>query len=322
MGINLNIPHIPVLKNEVLSFLSNINNGIILDCTLGYGGHSEALLKTQKNIKIIACDRDIEAVNFSLKRLNIYKSRVCIYKDNYSNILKYIKQEDIKNVKGILADIGVSSLQIDKNSRGFGLNSDILDMRMDKDLSISAYDVVNSYSFEKLNEILFKFGELNNSEKIAKSIIKQREISPIKSSKDLANLVNKFKIKGRNINTAILVFQAIRIEVNKELDELNNLLDNIEKSSINECFLAIITFHSLEDRIVKNKFKQWSKSCICPEFALKCTCGNNHNVGYILTKKPIVASKNELMENTRSSSAKLRVFYINRGKNGSKNDKR
>ncbi|WP_033915781.1 16S rRNA (cytosine(1402)-N(4))-methyltransferase RsmH [Campylobacter sputorum] len=311
----MKIPHIPVLKDEILSFFSNIKNGIILDCTLGYGGHSEALLKTCKDIKIIACDRDIEAINFSLNRLEPYKHRVDIHKDTYSNILNYIKQDDIHNIKGILADIGVSSLQLDKNSRGFGLNSDVLDMRMDSDLSISAYDVINSYSFENLSDILYKFGELNNARKIAQAIINQRKISNITSPKHLTNLVNKFKIKGRNIDTAILVFQAIRIEVNKELDELENLLNNIEKSNINECFLAIITFHSLEDRIVKNKFKQWSKSCICPEFALKCECGNNHNIGYLLNKKPIVASQNELKENSRSSSAKLRVFYINRGKN-------
>lgn len=315
----MKIPHIPVLKDEILSFFSNIHSGIVLDCTLGYGGHSEALLNDCENIELVACDRDKEAIEFSSNRLESFGSRVYIHKDTYSNIFNYIEKNDIKNIKGILADIGVSSLQIDKSQRGFGLNSEVLDMRMDKDLQLSAYDVVNSYSLEQLIYILYNYGELVNAKKIAQAIVHQREISKITSAKELSNLVSKFKIKGRNIDPAILVFQAIRIEVNKELEELENLLNNIEKSNVNECFLAIITFHSLEDRIVKNKFKKWSKSCICPDFALKCECGNNHNLGYMLTKKPITASKNELQENSRSSSAKLRVFYINRGKDGSNN---
>ena len=304
----MQIPHIPVLYNEVLEIFKDCK-GVILDCTLGYGGHSFGLLNTNENIKIKACDRDDEAVLFSKQRFSKFGDRIQIYKSKFSEFINLINQND---VCGILADIGVSSLQIDKNERGFSINSDELDMRMDKTQILNAKDVVNLYSKDELARIFFNYAELTNSYKIAEKIVSYRTNKTITSAKELANIVNLNSIKGRNINPAILVFQAIRIEVNKELDELENLLNLIENSKINNAKVAIISFHSLEDRIVKNRFKKWEKNCICPDFFVKCECGKNHALGKILSKKAITASKDEIKKNSRSSCAKMRVFEINR----------
>lgn len=304
----MQIPHIPVLYNEVLEIFKDCK-GVILDCTLGYGGHSFGLLNTNENIKIKACDRDDEAVLFSKQRFSKFGDRIQIYKSKFSEFINLINQNE---VCGILADIGVSSLQIDKNERGFSINSDELDMRMDKTQILNAKDVVNLYSKDELARIFFNYAELTNSYKIAEKIVSYRTNKTITSAKELANIVNLNSIKGRNINPAILVFQAIRIEVNKELDELENLLNLIENSKINNAKVAIISFHSLEDRIVKNRFKKWEKECICPDFFVKCECGKNHALGKILSKKAITASKDEIKKNSRSSCAKMRVFEINR----------
>ncbi len=302
-------PHISVLLDEVLSFFKNLN-GNFIDCTLGYAGHSSAILSQNENLNLIACDRDNEAINFSLKKLEPFGSRVKIYKSNFSELTSKLSQEEILNVRGILADIGVSSLQIDKDDRGFNLGSSMLDMRIDKDRNFSAFDVVNDYSFDELVRIFRDYGELKNAVGITNKIINARNLGKITSAKELANLIGTAQIKGRGVSPAILAFQAIRIEVNGELDELTNLLDSIEKCVFKDCLVAIITFHSLEDRIVKERFKRWANSCICLPGVYRCECGNNHELGEILTKKPLTASQNELKINSRSKSAKLRVFKI------------
>ena len=305
----MQIPHIPVLYNEVLEVFKSVENGVIIDCTLGYGGHSSGILKSNPNVNLIACDRDDEAILFSKNRLSEFGDRVQIYKSNFSQILNLI---NTNSVRGILADIGVSSLQIDKNERGFGLQSDELDMRMDKTSEKDAKFVVNSYSKDELTRIFNEYGELANSHKIADKIVAYRTNKTITSAKELVSIVGNKSVKGRSVSEAILVFQAIRIEVNDELAELTNLLDSIENSKINKVKVAIISFHSLEDRIVKNRFKKWEKNCVCPDFFIKCECGGNHALGRILSKKAITASKDELMLNSRASSAKMRVFEIER----------
>ncbi|MBQ7676389.1 MAG: 16S rRNA (cytosine(1402)-N(4))-methyltransferase RsmH [Campylobacter sp.] len=305
----MQIPHIPVLYNEVLEVFKSVENGVIIDCTLGYGGHSNGILKSNPNVNLIACDRDDEAISFSKNRLSEFGDRVQIYKSNFSQILNLI---DTNSVRGILADIGVSSLQIDKNERGFGLQSDELDMRMDKTSEKDAKFVLNSYSKDELTRIFNEYGELANSHKIADKIVAYRTNKTITSAKELVSIVGNKSVKGRSVSEAILVFQAIRIEVNDELAELTNLLDSIENSKINKAKVAIISFHSLEDRIVKNRFKKWEKNCICPDFFIKCECGGNHALGRILSKKAITASKDELRQNSRASSAKMRVFEIDR----------
>ncbi len=299
-------PHIPVLLEEVKDVFRDVKDGYIVDCTVGYGGHSEAILEQNPNIKMICCDQDITAIDFSKKRLEKYRDRVTFENDKYSNVIgKYSNLP----IRGILADIGVSSLQLDDESRGFGFKSDTLDMRMDKNNRLSAYEVVNSYSQEDLENILRDYGEVRDFRRAAKMICAAREKGDIKSSAQLADIFKKFPSK-KGINPATLVFQAIRIEVNDELGELAGLFKSIESAGLSDCLVAIISFHSLEDRIVKRVFKEFAKSCICPNGVMRCECGNNHSLGKILTKKPITPSKEEMKRNPRSRSSKMRVFKI------------
>ncbi|AJC86646.1 16S rRNA (cytosine(1402)-N(4))-methyltransferase RsmH [Campylobacter sp. RM16704] len=301
-------PHIPVLLQEVLKIFEDVDNGDFLDCTLGYGGHSKALLQAHEKLNLIACDKDLEALNFSKEFLKEFQNRINFKHMSFREILSNISTQ---NLRGILADIGVSSLQLDKNDRGFSLNSDFLDMRMDQNNTLSAKEVVNSYSKEALEQIFKDYGDLTPvASMLAQKIIIARSQKEITSAKDLYQIVGNTKLKGRNVPLALLVFQALRIEVNDELGELKQLLESIEKANLKNCKLAVISFHSLEDKIVKNTFKRWEKDCICDERAIKCECGKNHSIGKILTKKVISASKEEISYNSRSSCAKMRVFYF------------
>ena len=308
----MNSPHVPVLLDEVLRAFEDIKSGAIVDCTLGYSGHSSAILEQNQNINLIACDQDEEAIKFSSERLKKFGQRTQIFKSKFSEILGKVEQGQIR---GILADIGVSSLQLDKNERGFGLKSENLDMRMDAQAKFSAYDVVNSYSAKELERIFADYGELPNPAKFATKIIEARQSGEIKSAERLAQIIGLKGVNGRSVSAATLAFQAIRIEVNNELGELQNLLQSIEGSQIDECVVAIISFHSLEDRIVKNKFRQWAQSCICPPQALRCTCGGDNALGKIVSKKAVTPSAAEVKANPRSSCAKMRIFKISRGKN-------
>ncbi len=298
------IPHKPVLLEEVLESFKNINEGYIVDCTVGYGGHSEALLKKNSNIKLICIDQDEEALTFSKERLERFKERVIFKKGKFSEIIKSL--EDY-NIKGILADIGVSSLQIDKKERGFGFDSDYLDMRMNREESLTAKDVVNRYSKEELEDILRNFGEVRDNKKIAKIIIEARGKKEINSAKELVDILSPQVRSNKNL---ALIFQAIRIEVNDELGEIGNLLKNIENMNLKDTIVTIISFHSLEDRIVKRTFREWAKKCICPPTAMKCTCGNSNDLGKIVTKKPITPTKKEIKNNPRARSAKMRIFQF------------
>lgn len=297
----MNIPHIPVLLNEVVDCFKTVDEGYIVDCTLGYSGHTFAILESNKNISIIGNDQDDDALEFSRKRLESYKNRIIFNQGNFKDVIHTFKDY---NIKGILADIGVSSLQLDKKERGFGFDSQNLDMRMDQKSNFSAQDVVNHYSQIDLERIFKDFGEIREYKKAASLIVHNR---PFNSAKELADLFSKNFHKGK-IHPATLPFQAIRIEVNKELDVLNELFESIEILKPNGAIIAIISFHSLEDRIVKNYFKKWSKDCICPVDAFRCTCGNNNSIGKVITKQPIVATAQEIKMNPRSRSAKLRIF--------------
>lgn len=305
----MKVPHISVLQSEIVELFSSIEKGVIVDCTLGFGGHSNLLLEANKNIEIFGCDKDSEALEFSKKRLKPYANRTHYFHGAFSQALNHIEHTKIK---GVLADIGVSSLQLDKKERGFGFESDVLDMRMDRSQSLSAYDVVNSYDQETLGEILREYGEVRYWREITKKICETRKKEPIKDTKTLLKIIGDKKERGRKVSVATLVFQALRIEVNNELGELAALLTTLEKSNINECIVGIISFHSLEDRIVKKTFKEWSKNCICLPDVMRCECGNNHSKGKILTKKPITPSKEEVKTNPRARSSKLRAFYIQR----------
>ena len=300
----MNIPHIPVLLNEVLSVFESIGNGYFIDCTCGFGGHSEAILKAHPDIKLIAIDQDIEALNFAKKRLLPFKDRVEFIHSRASDVLEeFIDLE----VVGILADIGVSSYQLDIRERGFNFEGDTLDMRMNQSQEFSAKDVVNNYSLNELERIFKDYGEERYYKKIAAKIVEKRKEKKFTSSKELADFISSF-IPRKKIHPATQIFQAIRIEVNNELNELEGILQNSLKISKKGTILSVITFHSLEDRIVKQTFKEWSKKCICDSNAFRCECGNNNEKGVILTKKPLIASKEEILANPRSRSAKLRAF--------------
>lgn len=302
------IPHIPVLYREVIEAFQTIDKGIIIDCTMGYGGHSSMILDANENIKLIAIDQDQTAIDFSTKRLAKYGDRVSIKKGRFSQVIKDILEEvNPDEIKGILADIGVSSLQLDQKARGFSYESENLDMRMDKDAPLSADDVVNNYSQKELEHILLEYGELRNYKKIASKIIQNR---PFTSAKELSDTLKPDMPHGKKIHPATLLMQAIRIEVNDELGELKSLLKSLEDARFPDAKIAIISFHSLEDRIVKQTFSKWSKSCICPAEAFRCECGNNNQLGKIISKKPIMAQDDELKENVRSRSAKMRIFKM------------
>lgn len=304
-----NTPHIPVLYREVVDAYRSCEKGIVIDCTLGYGGHTTLLLEADSNRHVIGIDQDPTAIAFSTQRLASYGERIEIRQGRFSAVAQTILSEKNDQVCGILADIGVSSLQLDIRERGFSYESDCLDMRMDPDATLSAYEVVNNYSQSELEKILREYGEVTNARVVAETMVKKR---PFESAKELSNAIFHLMPKGKKIHPSTLVMQAIRIEVNDELGELTRLLDAIEQSSLKHLCVGIITFHSLEDRIVKQRFTQWAKNCICPDDAMRCTCGNNHSIGKVITKKPLTAQEDELRANSRSRSAKFRVFEINR----------
>ena len=297
----MNIPHIPVLYNETLETFKDIDSGYVIDCTTGFAGHSSGLLASNENIKLICNDQDDEALEFSKNRLEPYKQRVTFNKGNFEHVIDTFKDYEIR---GVLADIGVSSLQLDKLERGFGFESDTLDMRMNQNQALDAATVVNTYSQSELERVFKECGEVREYKKVASLIVNNR---PFYSAKEISELLLKKMPKGK-IHPATLPFQGIRIEVNDELGVLERLFDSLEKVKFKNCIVAIISFHSLEDRIVKNYFKKWSKSCICPEGVFRCECGNNHALGKVITKKPIIPTTQEIKQNPRSRSSKLRIF--------------
>lgn len=303
------IPHIPVLYREVVEAYLTCSGGTIIDCTMGYGGHTSLLLDALSDRTLIGIDQDPTAIAFSTERLSPYGDRVEIRQGRFSVVAEALMGEKSDQICGILADIGVSSLQLDQRERGFSYESDNLDMRMDPNAPLSAYEVVNEYGQHALEKILREYGEVTNARIVAETIVKKR---PFESAKELSNAIFHLMPKGKKIHPSTLVMQAIRIEVNDELGELTRLLDAIEKSQLKKLRVGIITFHSLEDRIVKQRFVTWAKNCICPDDAMRCTCGNNHSIGKVITKKPLTAQEDELRANSRSRSAKLRIFEINR----------
>ena len=300
----MQIPHIPVLPKEVEALFSDINDGYIVDCTVGYGGHSELILASNPHIKMICIDQDEEALAFSKRRLKAYHDRVIFAKGRFSSVIKEFEGYDIK---GILADIGVSSLQLDKMSRGFSFESETLDMRMDPDQKLDAYEVINHYTQQELEEIFKRYGEVREYKKLAHLIVTRRAEKYFESAKELSDFIASH-LYAKKIHPATLAFQAIRIEVNDELKELKELLASIKNFKLSKCLVAIISFHSLEDRIVKQTFKEWSQRCICPPEVMRCHCGNDHDSGKIVTKKPIIPTGEEIAKNPRSRSSKLRVF--------------
>ncbi len=300
-------PHIPVLLNEVLHcFEAMPKEGVFVDCTLGYGGHSEAILKKFPTIELIGIDRDPEAIAYSTKLLEPFGGRFEARCGRFSDILPEILRT--RRICGVLADFGVSSLQLDKRERGFSFLSENLDMRMDPSADISAYDVVNSYPQSELERIFREYAEERAYKRAAKAVVEARGKKPIESGMELADILARVLPKRGKTNPATAIFQAIRIEVNDELGEIKRLLDALERNPPQEAVVGMITFHSLEDRLVKQRFKKWSLSCICPPGLFRCECGNDHALGKMIPRKPIAAKADEIKKNPRSRSAKLRCF--------------
>ena len=300
--------HYTVMKNEAVDALNCTDGRIYVDCTLGGGGHSELILqRIQPNGRLIAFDIDDDAISFAKERLKDYKN-LTIVKDSYTNIKKVLQDLKIDKITGgILFDLGASYHQLTKQERGFSFSKDApLDMRFNKDAEFSAYDVINTYSEADLVRIFSEYGEEHFSKRIAKAIITQRHVKSIKTTVELAEIIkNAVPPAKSRIHPATRVFQAVRIEVNNELKNIKNTLNDVLDLLDYGAIISIISFHSLEDRIVKEQFKYYSSKCHCPIEQLICTCEPPKLE--LVNKKPICASEQELKEKPPSRSSKLIV---------------
>lgn len=302
--------HVPVLLEKCMEALSIKPSGTYIDATMGGAGHSEQIVKRLTTGKLIGFDQDKNAIAASRKRLAAYQNVIYVNR-NFQYIKEVLGELAIDTVDGALMDLGVSSHQLDEAERGFSYMHDApLDMRMDQSSSFSAYDVVNSYSREQLEQIIFQYGEERWAKRIAAFIEEERGLRPIETTGELVSIIKKAVPKGARRDgphPAKRTFQAIRIEVNGELSLLGQAIDDFVDCLKPGGRLAVITFHSLEDRIVKTKFAELAVGCTCPKELPVCVCGKQPK-GKIITRKPIVADERELSENPRARSAKLRVF--------------
>jgi 16S rRNA (cytosine1402-N4)-methyltransferase len=303
--------HVSVLLNECINGLNIKENGIYVDGTLGGGGHSYKIAEKLTSGKLIGIDQDINAIEAAGKKLEQFKDKIKLVHDNFSNIKAIMKNLGIEKVDGFLLDIGVSSYQLDEAKRGFSYMQDApLDMRMDVSADLSAYDVVNGYTQKQLDDVIFNYGEERWAKRIAQFIVEERKKKPIESTFELVDIIKKAVPKGARKDgphPAKRTFQAIRIEVNHELDILERTIDDMTEILNPKGRLCIITFHSLEDRIVKNAFRKQENPCTCPPEFPVCVCGKKP-LGKVITRKPILPSDEEIEENHRSRSAKLRIL--------------
>lgn len=309
----MKLAHISVLKDTLIKALDSHNNGVIIDCTLGFGGHSLALLQAYKHCKIIGVDRDENALSLAKTRFKQagVSDKVELLHSDFGSVLCGLSKEQLCQVRAIIADIGVSSMQLDDKARGFSFESDNLDMRMDTRGNKSAYSVINTYSAYELERVFRDYGEIRESKKLTNALIQAR---PITSGIELCEITSKILPRTNSLHPATRVFQAIRIEVNDELTQLQKLLDSIKQLALSgdltNVRVCIISFHSLEDRIVKNAFRDFCARCVCPANVMKCECGGDNALGKIVSKKPILPNAEEIKYNPRARSAKMRIFDI------------
>lgn len=302
--------HVTVLLNEAVDILDIKPDGIYVDGTLGGAGHSLEIVKKLTSGKLICFDQDINAISAAKVKLKDFMDKTILVHSNFENLREELNKLGIESIDGFLVDLGVSSHQLDVPERGFSYMQDApLDMRMDNNAELSAYDVVNTYSEAELKRVIKDYGEENWSARIAKLIVERRATMPIRTTFELVDAIKAAipkKMRDENQHPAKRTFQAIRIEVNRELDVIEKTLlaavDMMNEGGV----LAVITFHSLEDRIVKNVFKKLQYSCTCPPEFPVCIC-NSKQVVEIITRKPILPSENEVEMNPRSRSAKLRA---------------
>ena len=310
MGTEIKFSHYSVLLNECIDGLNIDPDGIYVDGTAGGAGHSSEIAKRLTGGRLIAIDQDETAVEVATKRLNALKKNTAVVRSNFSEIASVCKALGIEAIDGVLLDLGVSSYQLDTAERGFSYSSDApLDMRMDTRQALSAYNVVNEYSEAEIKKILFDYGEERYAPAIAAAIVRKREVEPIRTTAQLSDII-KYAIppsaREGGHHPAKRSFQAIRIEVNSELDVIEPAIRDAVGMLRKGGRIAIITFHSLEDRIVKQTFASLASGCTCPKDFPICVCGNKPKVR-LVNKKPIIPSREELEENPRSRSAKLRI---------------
>ncbi len=303
--------HISVLLQETIDMLNIRGDGIYVDGTLGGGGHSYEICKRlESGGRLIGIDQDEAAIQAASLRLENFKDKVTIIRSNYVNMKKVLEEQGIHKVDGIMLDLGVSSHQLDTTARGFSYKEDApLDMRMDTRMDISAKDIVNGYSEFDLYRIIRDYGEDKFAKNIAKHIVRIREEQPIETTGQLTEAIKaaipaKLRMNG---HPGKKTFQAIRIELNKELEVLSSALEDMINLLNDNGRLCIITFHSLEDRIVKSFFRNKENPCTCPPSFPVCVCGNK-SLGKVMTRKALLPSEEEILNNKRSKSAKLRVF--------------
>ena len=305
--------HKPVLLEETIKGLNIKKDGIYVDGTLGGAGHSKEILKhLSKNGQLIGIDRDEEALQAAKKNLEEFKNVQYIH-GNHDEIEEILQKLKIDKVDGILLDLGVSSYQLDEKERGFSyLGNNELDMRMDKTQKLTAKQVINTYTEEELADIIYKYGEERFSRQIAKNICKYRKEKEIDTTEELVNIIEKSipAYSKKDGHPAKRTFQAIRIEVNDEIKPLYNTVKQCIKLLKPKGRLCIITFHSLEDRAVKEAYTDSIGKCTCPKDLPYCVCGAKSE-GKVINKKPIIATKEEQEKNSRSKSAKLRIFEKN-----------
>lgn len=301
--------HYTVMKNEAVDALECKSGRIYVDCTLGGGGHSELILqRIQPDGKLIAFDIDKDAIEAASERLKVYKDNLFIVKSSYIDIKQTLANLGVKKITGgVLFDLGASYHQFNKAERGFSFSKEApLDMRFNQDAAFSAYDVVNSYSENDLVRIFSEYGEERFSKRIAKKIIEERKLNPIKTTTELSNLIINCTPRVKSsIHPATRVFQAIRIEVNQELTNVKNTLNDVLDLLDIGAIISVISFHSLEDRLVKNIFRYHSQKCHCEPNQMICKCPPPKLE--LINKKPIEASEEEIRENPPSRSAKLRI---------------
>lgn len=300
--------HIPVLLNECIEGLNIKKDGIYVDGTLGGAGHSfEIATKLENTGELIGIDRDQEAIKKAKETLKNFNNVIYV-QDNHDNIKEILEKLNIEKVDGILLDLGVSSYQIDEETRGFSyMKNSPLDMRMDKTQNLTAEDVINTYPEEKLADIIYRYSEEKFARQIARRICEHRKIKRIENTTELVEIIEKCVPKQIQGHPAKRTFQAIRIEVNNEIEPLYNTVTSAIDLLKAGGRLCIITFHSLEDRAVKEAYADSVGKCICPPDLPYCVCGNKSK-GKIITKKPILPTEEEMDENSRSKSAKLRIF--------------
>jgi 16S rRNA (cytosine1402-N4)-methyltransferase len=303
--------HTPVLTEEVIAYLQCTRGGMFVDATVGEGGHTQAILRASPQNRVIGIDWDQEILERARERLAEYTKRVTLVHDNFVHLPQILHGLEIEEVDGLLCDLGVSSFHLQEAERGFGFHRDgPLDMRMDSRKTLTASDIVNRFPSEEIEQIVRTYGEERWGKRIAKAIERERQRVNITGTGALAQIVSRaipVRYHPRRIHPATKTFLALRIAVNEELKNLEGFLDHAPFQLARGGRIGIIAFHSLEDRIVKERFKEMARTCVCPPSLPQCVCGGRHQVLRVITKRPLTPRDEELRDNPRARSAKLRV---------------